>query len=229
MKKYNNMYNLDTEDLKIIRDFICLYEKIEEKNKEYYIKCDSIRKNIIYQNYMQENLTIEENYKNIEKILNNEISKTKDEYRKNLLKEQLNKLKEQYSEIDKYKIIERIYNDMYYGNIQKYFEKEIEEEPETIEYRIKEEPQEKEYYYNKKSTKTQIYIRLKYLYDFHNEYYVNKKEIGIDFDLLKNNLKFYQIFKEAIKKYIKENKENIEHIINTISEEKEREYIQKIK
>lgn len=229
MKKYNDMYNLDTEDLKIIRDFICLYEKIEEKNKEYYIKCDSIRKNIIYQNYMQENLTIEENYKNIEKILNNEISKTKDEYRKNLLKEQQNKLKEQYSEIDKYKIIERIYNDMYYGNIQKYFEKEIEEEPETIEYRIKEEPQEKEYYYNKKSTKTQIYIRLKYLYDFHNEYYVNKKEIGIDFDLLKNNLKFYQIFKEAIKKYIKENKENIEHIINTISEEKEREYIQKIK
>lgn len=229
MKKYNDMYNLDTEDLKIIRDFICLYEKIEEKNKEYYIKCDSIRKNIIYQNYMQENLTIEENYKNIEKILNNEISKTKDEYRKNLLKEQQNKLKEQYSEIDKYKIIERIYNDMYYGNIQKYFEKEIEEEPETIEYRIKEEPQEKEYYYNKKSTKTQIYIRLKYLYDFHNEYYVNKKEIGIDFDLLKNNLKFYQIFKEALKKYIKENKENIEHIINTISEEKEREYIQKIK
>ncbi len=229
MEKYKEMYNLNTEDLKNIKDFITLYEEVEKKYREYYIKCDSIRKNVIYQNYKQDNLTIEENCKNIKKMLDEEINKIQDEYRKNLLKEQQRKIIEQYNEIKEYGIIEKIYNDMYYGNIQKYFKIEPEEEKETVIYKIKDKLQEKDYYFNKKSTITQIYIRLKYLYDFHNEYYINKKEIGIDFDFLKNNLKFYQIFKDAIKKYTKENKENIEDIINTLSKKEEKEYIQRIK
>ena len=128
-------------------------------------------------------------------------------------------------------LIEKVYNKMYYGNIQKYFEEEKEEEKETIEYNIKDKLQEKDYYYNKKSTTTQIYIRLKYLYSFNEDYYNNKNNIVTDFEFLKNNLKFYQIFKPAIKKFIIHNKQKICRIIEKVEsgEKVTKQNIQRIK
>ena len=98
-----------------------------------------------------------------------------------------------------------------------------------IVYNPKDELQEKEYYYNPKSTIRQIYIRLKYIYDFYIEYYVNKKDIPIDFEFSNNNLKFYRIFKNAIKKYMNENKNIIEQTINSLTVIEEKENIQKTK
>ena len=228
MEKYKEIYNLNTEDLNIIKEFIDLYEQTENQYKKYGLLCESISKNMIYQKYGKDSIKIIENCIFIIKKLTEEINTTSDEYRKKLLTEQKKNITKQIEQMEKYKEIEKEFMNMYYGNLQDYFESEIEEEKETKIYNIKDELQEKEYYYNKKSTITQIYTRLRYLYNFYREYYVNKKDINIDFEFLKNNLKFYQIFKEAIKKYTEDNKKRITQIIDELSEEN-REYIQKIK
>ena len=217
-------HNLDTEDLNTIKNFIDLYEETIQKYKEYNGLCETVRKNIIYQTYKDSNLTIEENCKNIVEILTKEINNTNDEYRKKLLREQQTILMNQLGEIKKYTKIEEIYTSMYYGNISEYFEEKQEEEKDTIVYNIKDEIPEKEYYYNPKSTITQIYVRLKYIYD----YYANKKNTLIDSDFLETNFKFYQVFKEPIQKYMNEKKELIEQTINSLVTE-QKEPIRKIK
>lgn len=222
------IHNLESEDLIIIKNFIDLYERTNQKYKEYNGLCESIRKNIVYQNYKESNLTLEENCKNIIERLTKEINNTKDEYRKKLLKEQKTILINQLSEIKKYQKIEEVRTSMYYGNISEYFEETQEEEKETIVYNIKDEISEKEYYYNPKSTIYQIYVRLKYIYDFHTEFYINKKDMPIDFDFLETNFKFYHVFKEPIKKYMNDKKEQIEQIINSLVTE-QKEPIRKIK
>lgn len=228
MEKHKEIYNLNTEDLRIIKDFIDLYEKTENQYKKYSLICESIGKNMIYQKYGKDNKTITENCIYILKHLTEEINTTKDEYRKKLLIEQKKNITKQIEQIEKYTPIEKEFTDMYYGNLQEYFEIEQETEKETKVYNIKDELQEKDYYYNKKSTITQIYIRLNYLYNFYTEYYINKKDINIDFEFLKNNLKFYQIFKEAIKKYTVDNNERITQIIDSLSDSN-KDYIKKIK
>ena len=223
------MQDLAKEDLNLIKEFIDIYEQTAQKYREYNILCESVRKNIIYQNYEQDNLTMEENCKNIIEELNKSINIEKDEYRKKLLQEQKTNLTNQINTIKKYKKIEETYTHMYYGNIEKYFEIEPDKEKETIVYNLKDELQEKEYYYNPKSTIRQIYIRLKYIYDFYTEYYINKKDIPVDFEFSNNNLKFYRIFKSAIKKYISENKNTIEQTINSLAIIEEKENIQRTK
>ena len=221
---------MNKENLQIIKDFIDIYEKVEQKYKEYCILCESIRKNIIYQKNKKENISLIENCKNIDTILTKQIIQSKDKYRKKLLEQQKENLNIQIEEIKKYLIIEKIYNEMYYGNLSKYFQEEPEEEKETVKYNIKDELQEKDYYYNKKSTITQIYIRLKYLYNF-NKKEDNKENTITDFEFLKNNLKFYQIFKPALIKFISNNKQNVEGIIENIENQsnKEQENIRRIK
>jgi hypothetical protein len=221
--------NLTKEDLNLIQEFTDMYEQTEQKYNEYNTLCESVRKNIIYQNYEQESLTMEENYKNIIEELTKNINKEQDQYRKKLLIEQRINLINQIDTIKKYKPIEETYTNMYYGNIEKYFEIEPVKEKATVVYNMKDELKEKEYYYNQKSTIRQIYVRLKYIYDFYTEYYINKKDVPIDFEFLNNNLKFYRIFKNAIKKYIKNNKEKIEQIINSLTIIEEKEYIQRTK
>ncbi len=222
------IHNLESEDLGIIKNFIDLYEETNQKYKEYNGLCESVRKNLMYQNYKESNLTIEENCKNILEQITKDINNTKDEYRKKLLKEQKTILTNQLSEIKKYRKIEEVYTSMYYGNISEYFEEKQEEEKDTIIYNIKDEIPEKEYYYNPKSTITQIYVRLKYIYDFYIEFYINKKDMPIDFDFLETNFKFYQVFKEPIQKYMNDKQESIEQIINSLVTE-QKEQIRKTK
>lgn len=221
---------INKEDLEVIKNFIDIYEKVEQKYKEYCIICESIRKNIIYQNNKKENISLLENCKEINKILEQQIIQSKDEYRKKLVEQQRKNLNNQIEQMEKYMVIEKIYNEMYYGNLEEYFHQKHEEEKATIKYNIKDELQEKDYYYNKKSTITQIYIRLKYLYNF-NEDVNNKEKIITDFEFLKNNLKFYEIFKPALRKFINNNKQNIEKIIENIENQtnQEQEYIRRIK
>ncbi len=230
MNQFKEMYNLNKEDILIIKEFITMYEEIEQKYKEYCILCDSIRKNIIYQNNKEENLSLEENCRQIENKLLEIKTNTNDEYRKHLLQKQIENLKSQVEQIKIYVPIEKIYSEMYYGNIQNYFTQEQEEEKATIKYNIKDELQEKDYYYNKRSTITQIYIRLKYLNDYYEKRSRDEK-IQMDTEFLKNNLKFYNLFKSAVIKYTKENKEIIENIINNIQNKDniKEEHIQRIK
>ena len=223
------MQELTQEDLNLIKEFIDIYEETAQKYREYSTLCESVRKNIIYQNYKQDNLTLEENCENIIEELTKSINIEKDEYRKKLLKDQKINLINQIDTVKKYKKIEETYTTMYYGNLEEYFETEPKKEKETIVYNPKDELQEKEYYYNPKSTIRQIYIRLKYIYDFYTEYYINKKDIPVDFEFSNNNLKFYRIFKNAIKKYISENKNTIEQTINSLAIIEEKENIQRTK
>ena len=105
-----------------------------------------------------------------------------------------------------------------------YFDK-IEEEIEapTKIYIPKSELSGKDYYYNEKTTITQIYNRIKSIYDYYKEY--KNENSFFNFD---KNIVFYQKFKNAIKKYNEKNKSFI-HTLMTISEETIDELTQKTK
>lgn len=219
MKK-DNIYNLKTEDIELIKKFIELYELIKEKYEEYTNLCEAIRKNILMQRQVKtiENSSIEEIFEQAKEELVKQYEKETDENRKQLLTNQFETLKTDVNRIKEYKEIEKLYNEMYYGNIKEYFKEEEKKEEEPIKVYTKQETYQKDYYFNKKSTITQIYIILKYIYDFYKTYYIEKKDIYIDFDFVKNNLEFYQLFKEPIKEYLKNNYENINATIKELEE-----------
>ena len=213
------MFEIENKDLNIIKQFIELYEKIESKYKEYCIICDSIRKNILFQQYdkNKENIKIEEIFETLKKEQYEKIKQEHDEYRKNLIKEQIKLIEKEVNELKKYKKIENLYNMMYYGNLSNYFEEEEQaKELPTKEYKKEIKPT-KDIYFNKKSTITQIYIRVKYLYEEPN------KPEKLDNEILNNIIEFYKKFKQPIKKFIDE---NYELIINTLKEIEEPEQIE---
>ena len=216
------MFEIENKDLNIIKQFIELYEKIESKYKEYCIICDSIRKNILFQQYdkNKENIKIEEIFETLKKEQYEKIKQEQDEYRKNLIKEQIKLIEKEVNELKKYKKIENLYNMMYYGNLSNYFEAEEKtKELPTKEYK-KEITPTKDIYFNKKSTITQIYIRVKYLYEEPN------KPEKLDNEILNNIIEFYKKFKQPIKKFIDE---NYESIINTLKEIEKPEQIEQTK
>lgn len=216
------MFEIENKDLNIIKQFIELYEKIESKYKEYCIICDSIRKNILFQQYdkNKENIKIEEIFETLKKEQYEKIKQEQDEYRKNLIKEQIKLIEKEVNELKKYKKIENLYNMMYYGNLSNYFEAEEQtKELPTKEYKKEIKPT-KDIYFNKKSTITQIYIRVKYLYEEPN------KPEKLDNEILNNIIEFYKKFKQPIKKFIDE---NYESIINTLKEIEKPEQIEQTK
>lgn len=219
------MYKLKEEDIKIIKEYIDNYEIIMNKYNEYKLINESINKNIIYQKFknIKEN-TNEINYERTKLIT--EIQNQNDEYRQNFLLNQMNTLEKDISKIEKYKKInlEEKYMEIYSGNLSIYFDK-IEEEIEapTKIYIPKSELSGKDYYYNEKTTITQIYNRIKSIYDYYKEY--KNENSFFNFD---KNIVFYQKFKNAIKKYNEKNKSFI-HTLMTISEETIDELTQKTK
>jgi len=215
------MFEIEKKDLEILKKFIELYEKIESRYKRYCIICDSIRKNILFQQYdkNQENIKIEDVFHRLKEDQYNKIKQETDEYRKNLIKEQIKLIEQEVNEIKKYKKIEDLYNMMYYGNLSKYFEEEQEKELPTKEYKKEEKPI-KDIYFNKKSTITQIYIRVKYLCEG-----TNKKE-KLDDEILNSIIEFYKKFKKPIENFIDE---NYEIIINILKEIEEPEKIEQTK
>ena len=220
------MYNIKEEDLKIIKKFINNYETTHNKYIEYKTIGESIKKNIIFQKYNNQDNNSETDYER-EKI-KEEIENQHDEYRKKFLIEQMKTLEEMINKIKMFdKInIQKKYMEMYCGNLSKYFEpEEIIEQPIKI-YKPKEELEEKEYYYNKQTTITQIYIRIKYLYDFYTE--KDKSEYFLNSEFIEKNTKFFEKFRKAIVAYNQENKNFINSLLS-ITNEQQTELNQKIK
>lgn len=199
------------EELKIIKQFIDNYETIMNKYEEYRSINDSIRKNIIFQKYNNsESNTDIINYD----MISQELKKQTDEYRKKFLIEQIKTIEKDINVLEQYKAIgiEEKYIELYCGNLSEYFEtNQTEEEPETKIYKPKEEILEKDYYYNKQTTITQIYIRIKYIHDFYNEENNNKFFLSKDF--VEKNIEFFKRFKKVLITYNREN----QNFINKLS------------
>ena len=211
------------EDLKIIKEFIDNYEMIVNKYSEYKTINESIRKNIIFQKYNDEAKSKEISYKRTQLL--DEIQNQTDEYRKIFLLEQM-KIEEKYIEI-------------YSGNLAEYFETKPYEpkeklknynhiEQKTVIYEPKDSLPEKEYYYNEETTITQVYSRIKFIYDYYKE--TDKPKWYFDSELEKN-IKFFEKFKYPIIQYNKDNKDNKEYIEHLPSTEtsNENSLIQKTK
>lgn len=206
MQKVNN---LTQEDFELIKKFINMYETIEEQYKNDYMLCESLRKNMMFQKYAKEmqNSTIEEIFNRLKK---EELKKIEDEdlYRKNLIMSQIDLLEQEVKQINNNKEIERLYNMIYIGNISEYFkEEEIEEEKPTKEY--KKDIDIKEQRIEKKSTITQIYRRLKNLYDYKKIY-----DKIIDTEVLNDDFDFYEKFKEPIRIFLNANYNSIMKKLN---------------
>lgn len=211
------------EDLKIIKEFIDNYEKIVNKYSEYKTINESIRKNIIFQKYNDEATSKEISYKRTQLL--DEIQNQTDEYRKIFLLEQMKTLEDDISKLEKYKQmkIEEKYIEIYSGNLAEYFETKPYEpkeklknynhiEQKTVIYEPKDSLPEKEYYYNEETTITQVYSRIKFIYDYYKE--TDKPKWYFDSELEKN-IKFFEKFKYPIIQYNKDNKEYIEHLPST--------------
>ena len=204
------------EDLKVIKEFIDNYQTIVNKYSEYKKINESIRKNIIFQTYNDTKENIEEtNYKRTKLI--NEIQNQKDEYRQKFLLNQMNTLEEDISIIEKYKQIniEEKYMEMYSGNLSIYIDKKEDDEiePPTKIYTPKTELLEKDYYYNEKTTITQIYTRIKSIYNYYRNSIPDSK--------LEKNIKFFEKFKQAIYKYNEKNKQLISTLLAMPKEKNE--------
>lgn len=202
MEKQQTITN---EDLEIISTFVKMYKRIKDIHEEYKEKRSYINegliKNILFQRQSQKDQEqpIEERYKILKQNIDKQIEKTKDEYDQNRLKRQLEAIETEIDKLKKYIPINEIYNEISHDNLSKYFpekqEEDINEKPMKI-YKGKEEPEEveeKKYYFKSTATITQLYK------------FLCEKNVTVDQELLE----FYQIFKEPIKAYIKDNYERI--------------------
>ena len=211
-------------DINLIKDFIDLYEDCTEKFKEYNSICENIMQNQKIKELM------EKKELNLDAALNDlvtstilEMSNCKNESKQKELKKELEKYQHVQTELNKYEKIVKIYNEIYAGNLQKYFnDKEIENKleekirkkyldynEEEIQEQIKIE--KKEYLKRKACTITRIYINVKYLYEICTKLYKYepKKKTRNPIILLKTKMQQLSIKRKIEKEYKEKNEINI--------------------
>lgn len=217
------MKDLTEQDIEIIKEFIDNYETVEKNFEKYKAIKQSINKNMLFQKYKYEN-EFEIKYNRTQVL--NEIENQTDKNLQKLLLELMKTLEQDINALEKYKQIkiEEKYQEMYSGNLSKYFKPKEEPiiEPPTKIYKPKDELLDKDYYYNEKTTIIKIYERVKYLYDYYNNdgnYFLDPR--------LEKNKEFFRKFKGPIYKYNESNKEIISFL--TTKENSENEKKQKSK
>lgn len=222
-KKKIDITNIEINniDLNLIKDFIDMYDDCQEKFNEYNELCNSLRNDERIKEHNNEEL--ETTIKNIIIKIINETSSCKDKTKLQTLKEEYEKYNSAQFELKKYNNIIKIYNNMYAGDLSKYFNNnEIDTRiNEYVDEKYKEYTEEEKeeqrkiekniYLKREKSTITQIYINIKYLYEVCSKIYENtsktKRKKGL-ISMIKTKiqkLKLKKSITEIDQDYVKDN------------------------